>query len=162
MENYSSDDSDSSSPDRVIDFSCMLLEPEVVDHNLDALLETSPKPEDVEQLLLHHNNLRSFPENIVKFGGLSVLDVSNNGLKNLPDVFERLRLTRLIARNNSLGDDSLPKAFTVSATLREVHLSGNLLTRFPEQLFAFVNLKYLYLGGNRIGSISKNVWRFNQ
>lgn len=165
MESYdtSSDSSDSdSNSDKVLDFSCMFLEPEVVDHNLDVLLESSKKTEQIEKLMLHHNLLRSFPENVVKFTGLCVLDVSNNGLKNLPDVFEHLRLTHLIARNNCLGNGGLPKAFSVNATLKEINLSGNRLTQFPEQVFAFVNLKYLYLGGNQICSISKNVWKLKQ
>lgn len=164
MESYTSDssDSDSNSSDKVLDFSCMFLEPEVVNHNLDVLLENSKKPEEVDKLILHHNNLSSFPENIVKFTGLCALDISNNGLKDLPDVFEHLRLTHLIARNNSLDNSSLPKSFTTNGTLKEINLSGNRLTHFPEQLFSFVNLRYLYLGGNQIGCISKNIWKFNQ
>lgn len=166
MENYdtSSDgsDSDGGNSDKVLDFSCMGLDADVVDHNLDVLLESAKKPEEVEKLLLHHNTLKSFPENIVKFTGLSVLDVSNNGLRNLPDVFEQLRLTHFIARNNCLDNSCLPKAFTVNATLKEINLSGNRLTHFPEQLFAFVNLKYLYLGGNQISSISRNIWKLKQ
>lgn len=165
MENYTSSessDSDSDNSNKVLDFAYMSLEPEVVDHNLDVLLESSKKPDEVEKLLLHHNNLWSFPENIVKFTGLAVLDISNNDLENLPDVFEHLHLTHLIARNNCLGDTSLPKSFTVNATLKEINLSGNRLRHFPEQVFSFVNLKYLYLGGNEICSISKNVWKLNQ
>lgn len=164
MESYTSDssDSDANNSDKVLDFSYMLLEPEVVDHNLDVLLENSTKPEEVEKLILHHNNLKTFPENIVKFVGLTVLDISNNGLKNLPDVFEHIRLTHLIVRNNCLDNSSLPKTFTANGTLKEINLSGNRLTEFPEQIFAFVNLKYLYLGGNQIGSISRNIWRLKQ
>lgn len=138
------------------------MEPEVVNHNLDVLLENSKKPEEVEKLILHHNTLRCFPENIFRFVGLKVLDVSNNGLKNLPDIFEHCSLTHLIARNNSLENSSLPKSFTASVTLKELNLSGNLLTHFPEQILTFINLKYLYLGGNQITSISRNIWRLSQ
>lgn len=161
MESYTSDssDSDSNNSDKLLDFSYMFLEQEVLDHNLDVLLENCKKPEEVEKLFLHHNNLVYFPENVVKFTGLCVLDISNNGLKNLPDIFEHVHLTHLIARNNCLDDRSLPKSFTVNATLKEINLSGNRLTQFPQQLFSFVNLKYLYLGGNHISMIPRNIWK---
>lgn len=163
MENYSSDSSDSDyNSEKVLDFSFMSLEPEEIDHNLDVLLEDSKKPDDTEVLLLHHNHLRSFPENIIKFLNLRVLDISNNGLTCLPDIFEHCHLTNLIVRNNNLNDESLPKSFSLNPLLKEMNLSGNQLTTFPVQVFNFVNLKYLYLGGNNITSISKNVWKLTQ
>lgn len=163
MEIYTSDSSDSdSNPNRSLDFSYMLLEPEEVNHNIEVLIEKSNKPDDVEVLILHHNHLRVFPENIVKFTELRVLDISNNNLTSLPDILAHCQLSCLMAKNNNLKDGSLPKTFTVNATLKELNLSGNLLTVFPEQLLDLINLKYLYLGGNHITSISKNIWRLQQ
>jgi Leucine-rich repeat (LRR) protein len=40
-------------------------------------------------------------------------------------------------------------------------LSGNLFEQFPEQLYDLNSLKYLYLGGNRIKTIPKNIWKLN-
>ncbi|RZC42720.1 leucine-rich repeat-containing protein 58 [Asbolus verrucosus] len=162
MENYTSDSSDSdSNGSKVLDFAYLLLDPETVEENLENLSADSRRTEDVESIILHHNQLTVLPKNIAKFSNVRVLDISNNGLTVLPDIFEGCRLTTLIVKNNSLKNDSLPKAFTVSPALRELNLSGNLFDQFPEQLFDFVSLKYLYLGGNKIRAISKNIWKLN-
>lgn len=163
MENYTSDSSDSdSSGDKVLDFSFMSLDPDIIDHNLNILLQDGNKPSTIENLILHHNRLCVFPENLIKFSNLKILDISSNNLTSLPDIFEHCALTHLIVKNNLLTNGSLPKSFTCSNVLKELNLSGNLLNEFPEQVFAFSSLKYLYLGGNRITSISKNVWKLTQ
>lgn len=163
MESYTSDSSDSdSSSEKVLDFSFMSLEPEVVDHNLNVLLDGGNKPTVIESFILHHNRLCVVPENLIKFSNLKMLDISNNNLKSLPDIFEHCPLTHLLAKNNQLTDSSLPKSFSSSPLLKELNLSGNQLTEFPEQLIVFNNLKYLYLGGNQITSISKNIWKLTQ
>lgn len=163
MENYTSDSSDSDNNGKVLDFSFLMLDPETVDHNLEAFTEDDKKPTlEIETIILRNNQLTAFPESIVKFSNLKTLDISSNGLNVLPDVFEHCPLTTIIAKNNNLTNESLPKTFTISSTLREFNLSGNLLTTFPEQLLDFASLKYLYLGGNRISSISRNVWRLSK
>lgn len=162
MESYTSDSSDSdSSSEKVLDFSFLSLEPEVIDHNLIVLLEAD-KPTAVESLILHHNRLCSVPENLIKFSNLKILDISSNNLKCLPDILQYCPLTHLIAKNNALTDNSLPKTFSSSSTLKELNLSGNQLTEFPEQILVFNSLKYLYLGGNQIVSISKNIWKLTK
>lgn len=162
MENYTSDSSDSdvNNGKKVLDFGFMMLETDIVEHNLDVFADDDKKPSlEIESIILHHNRLNTLPENLSKYSNLQVLDVSNNGLKILPDVFEYCPLTTLIAKNNSLINDSLPKSFSACPTLRELNLSGNNLMHFPEQVFDFINIKYLYLGGNRISSISRNIWK---
>ena len=62
-------------------------------------------------------------------------------------------VSELIARNNRLADDGLPKSFAVTDELRELNLGGNVFTTFPEQVLDFVNLRYLYLGGNAITNV---------
>lgn len=163
MENYTSDSSDSDNNGKVLDFSFLMLDPETVDHNLEVFTEDDKKPTlEIETIILRNNQLTAFPESIVKFSNLKTLDISSNGLNVLPDVFEHCPLTTIIAKNNNLTNESLPKTFTISSTVREFNLSGNLLNTFPEQLLDFVNLKYLYLGGNRISSISRNVWKLSK
>lgn len=163
MENYTSDSSDSdvNSGKRVLDFGYMMLDPDTVEHNLQVFADDEKKPAlEIESIILNYNQLDTLPETLSKFSNLQVLDVSNNGLKILPDIFEYCSsLTTLIAKNNNLTNESLPKAFSACPTLRELNLSGNLLMHFPEQVFEFIQLKYLYLGGNSITSISRNVWK---
>lgn len=162
MENYTSDSSDSDSNSKILDFAYLLLETDVVNHNLNEHTEDSKKSFlEIESIILHHNQLVTFPESLTKFSNVKVLDISNNGLRSLPNIFEFCPLTTLIAKNNCLTTESLPKAFTNCSTLRELNLSGNQIRFFPEQILDFLNLKYLYLGGNGMCNISKNIWKLS-
>lgn len=115
---------------------------------------------DIETVLLAHNLLRNVPLSLARFANLHVLDVSSNGLTELPDFLASLPLTSLIAKNNALTDVSMPKTLlSRTGVMRELNLSGNQLTRFPEQILELRGLKYLYLGGNKIGAIPKDVWK---
>lgn len=170
MENYTSDSSDTSGTDnnnknrkKNVDLTYLLMDQQVIDEQLQMMIDNQNKSiEEVENIMLHHNNLEVFPHTIQTFVNLKVLDISNNGLTALPDIFKHCRqLSSLIAKNNSLTNESLPKSFTVNFSLRELNLNGNLLNNFPEQLFDLINLKYLYLGGNQIKNISRNIWKLH-
>ncbi|XP_044254273.1 leucine-rich repeat-containing protein 58 [Tribolium madens] len=162
MENYTSDSSDcDTNGNKVFDFAYLLLDSKQLEENLDELGKDHNKREDIESIILHHNQLTTFPKNLAKFTNVQVLDISNNGLTVLPDFFEYWHLTTLVAKNNRFSNESLPKSFTVSESLRELNLSGNIFEQFPEQLFEFINLKYLYLGGNKIKTIPKNIKKLN-
>lgn len=133
-------------------------------HNAPAATITSSTDNrrygDIETVLLAHNLLRTVPLSLARFANLHVLDISANGLTELPDFLAALPLTSLIAKNNALTDRSLPKTLlSRTGVLRELNLSGNQLTRFPDQILELRGLKYLYLGGNKIGAIPKDVWK---
>lgn len=163
MENYTSDSSDSDNGNKVLDFSRLMLEQDAMNQNLELLAISESKPAaDVESIILSYNQLSYMPESLVKFSNLKCLDISSNGLTSLPDIFEFCSLSTLIAKNNNLTNESLPKTFTVNSTLRELNLSGNQLSSFPEQVFDFCNLKYLYLGGNQITSVPRNIWKLTK
>lgn len=158
MESYTSDSSDNDNPNKVLEFSYLLLDTPTLYHNLEEFVNNDKKPsQEVESLILKHNLLTHVPENIGKFSNLKCLDISSNNLSFLPDVLVYCPLTSLIAKNNNFTNESLPKTFTVTSTLRELNLSGNNLTNFPEQIVDFFNLKYLYLSGNRIVNIPKEI-----
>ncbi|KAJ3657814.1 hypothetical protein Zmor_009593 [Zophobas morio] len=162
MENYTSDSSDSDgNGNKILDFAYLLLDTAKVEEHLDEASKDIGKVEDVESIILHHNQLTTLPRNLAKFANVQVLDISNNGLKVLPDVFGNWNLTTLIAKNNCLTNESLPKCFSVCASLRELNLSGNRFEFFPEQLFDFASLRYLYLGGNKIRSVPKQIWKLS-
>lgn len=121
---------------------------------------SSSHANDIETLLLAHNRLNIVPVALVRFNNLRVLDLSANGLTELPDFLSALPLTSLIAKNNALSDGSLPKTLVSRAgVLRELNLSGNRFERFPEQILELRGLKYLYLGGNKIDAIPMDVWK---
>ncbi|KAJ8945286.1 hypothetical protein NQ318_002743 [Aromia moschata] len=160
MDNYTSDSSDSDSDtSKVIDLAYFLLEPAIVEDNLGTYFDDKKSFLQIEKIVLHHNQLSIFPNGILKFSNTRILDLSNNGLTGIPNVFEFCPLTTFIAKNNLLKNCALPKSFTKCTNLRELNLSGNQLTQFPEQVLDFVNLRFLYLGGNGMEQISKNIWK---
>nr|CAD7423029.1 unnamed protein product [Timema monikensis] len=162
MGDYTSDssDSDNQHTNKSLDFSYAYLDSDTLFNNLEVFSETEKSStNDTEALLLHHNQLSTLPLNINKFQNLKLLDISSNGLKELPEVLISCPLTSLIARNNNLDNDSFPKSFSLLNNLKELNLSGNNLTCFPEQVLELSKLKYLYLGGNQIQEIPKDIWK---
>lgn len=128
--------------------------------------------DEIETILLYNNHLSTLPLSLLKFRNLHTLDVSNNNLATLNDeVFLFCPLRTVIAKNNLLTNDSLPKTFLSKASssashkigqLRELNLSGNMLTRFPHQVLELHSIKYLYLNGNIIQSIDKDIWKLKK
>jgi Leucine-rich repeat (LRR) protein len=162
MENYTSDSSDSDS------------------HTIDCANQnlTTSKAEDfflnwskvgsfygeIETIICYNNQLSSLPVSLIKFNNLSTLDISNNNLTSLNDeVFIQCPLKSLIAKNNLLTNESLPKTFvSKSNQLREVNLSGNQLTHFPAQLLSLKSIRYLYINGNYISEIHQDTWKLKK
>lgn len=158
MENYTSDSSDSDSNLRTLDLSYLSMDNEVLDKHV---LNTKC-PEHVDTLLLTQNHLTILPASISRFTSLNSLDISNCGLTKLPDFWTGCLLTCLIAKHNNLTNDGLAKSFENLASLRELNLSGNRLTEFPIQVLDLNVLKYLYLGGNHISEITKDIWKLQR
>ncbi|XP_015119883.1 leucine-rich repeat-containing protein 58 [Diachasma alloeum] len=158
MENYTSDSSDSDSYVKTLDLSYLMLDADLLDQHFMSTKDA----ENIETLLLNHNRINSVPPTISIFKNLHTLDLSNCSLTRLPDCIGDCPLTCLIAKNNSLSNDSLPKTFDNVMNLRELNLSGNRLTDFPDQVLELAELKYLYLGGNMISEIRKEIWKMQK
>lgn len=158
MDSYTSDSSDSDGQTKTLDLSYLMLDSRVLSEHFNSAKD----PEHVDTLLLHQNCLSVVPSNIVKFANLNTLDVSNCGMSSLPEFLGECPLTCLIAKNNNLTNVSLPKSFDNLAQLRELNLSGNRLSDFPEQIFDLTSLKYLYLSGNDIAEINSDVWKLQR
>jgi len=173
MEVYTSDSSDTDSREqKTLDFGRMSLDLVTLEDHLaspqKALLKSSG---DIETMLLNHNRLVGLPRLLMQFANLKVLDLSSNAITTLPDAVCQLPLVTLIAKNNLLTNASLPKSLLskqananggATSTLKELNLSGNQLTHFPEQVTELRHLKYLYLGANKISSISKDIWKMQR
>lgn len=167
MEVYTSDSSDTDSREqKTLDYSRMnLLDITLEDDLYSETKQRLKSQKDIESLLLNHNRLKLLPAALKGFSNLHTLDLSCNCLTELPEVIAQLPLVRLVAKNNQLTNQSLPKTFTMKnqqSTLKELNLSGNLLTHFPEQVIELRDLKYLYVGGNQINAISKDIWKMRR
>lgn len=164
MECYTSDSCDSDSREqKTLDLSNQLMETLAVSSELKSIVDEKAFAESYEIILLYNNRIKALPNTINSFCNLKILDVSNNRLTVLPDVFKSCPLTSLIAKHNQLSNESLPKSFySTKNTLRELNLSGNQLNFFPEQIFELSSLKYLYLGGNNIVNVPKDIWKLNK
>lgn len=158
MENYTSDSSDSDSSSKTFDLSYLMLDSDLLNEHILAAKD----PQNVETILLNHNRINLIPQTITKFTNLNTLDISNCNLTRLPDFLGDCPLTCLIAKHNGLTNESLPKSFENLSGLRELNLSGNRLTEFPTQVLDLAALKYLYLGGNNITNIDKDLWKLQR
>lgn len=163
MDIYTSDSSDSDSREqKTLDYGRQNLITEALNDNLVNLYKTNKSYGDIETIFLNHNALKHLPPSIGKFYNLRTLDLSSNHLTSLPDVLALCPLNSLIAKNNRLSNESLPKSLLSKCgdgMLRELNLSGNLFTHFPDNVLELKGLKFLYLGGNQITSISKDIWK---
>ncbi|CAB0038336.1 unnamed protein product [Trichogramma brassicae] len=159
MESYTSDSSDSDSAAKTLDLTYLQLNEEVLDEHVVS----TTNPEHVETLLLHHNRLYRLPESIARFSNLVTLDLSSCGLHRVPDFIGGLtQLVSFSAKNNNLDNESLPKSLDTLPNLKELNLSGNRLTHFPEQVLDVPWLRYLYLGGNQIREIPHDIWKIQR
>jgi len=129
----------------------------------DAFLEAlTNQPESVfssvESILATDNAILQVPDVISRYKNLRLLDVSNNQISDLPDsITHCIKLGTLIARNNILDENSLPKNLKRLQSLRELNLGGNRLTRIPYEILELPSVQILHLGANRIEYVSKDV-----
>lgn len=106
-----------------------------------------------ELLSLHldHNMITILSRSIGQFKNLISLDISYNHMAFISAEITLLTSLRtLIARNNNLDSDSLPKSFGSMRSLQVLNLSGNRFHEVPMCITELTNLQYLYMGGNQI------------
>lgn len=156
MENYTSDSSDNDNQNKIIDFSKLNQSEQVIEDNLEYILNSNKSSiQDIEIMILSNNQLKIIPNSLSNFSCLKSLDISFTGVTSLPESLLQIPLSSLIAKNNQLRNETLPKLLPV--TLKELNFSGNMFQYFPDQVLEMPILKYLYLGGNQINSIPKEV-----
>ena len=131
-----------------------------LDNFPDFLLKRAPQ---LRGLQLDHNLITALPRCIGAFTNLITLDISNNNMSYISKEIGYLRQLRtLVARNNHLDNDCLPKEIVNLRSLQVVNLSGNLLTEFPPQLIELAELRCLYLGANNINSLPVDIGRLKR
>lgn len=165
MECYTSDSCDSDAREqKTLDLTGQMLGRVAIESTIEECATGEKKSSDqYEIMLLSGNRMTSVPDSVARFINLKVLDISNNRLTSLPDILRTCPLASLTLKHNCLTNDSLPKSFHhPSGTLKELNLSGNMLTSFPEQLLELSSLKYLFLGANNITNVPKDIWRLKR
>ena len=80
----------------------------------------------LENIIIHHNNIKSIP----------------------PEIFKLKNLKKLLIGNNKLT--SLPSTLCENEQLEVLSLRGNLFAELPEVLFQLNNLNYLDITHNQI------------
>jgi Leucine-rich repeat (LRR) protein len=162
----STDSSSDSSDIHTIDYQNRNMTLSQVENDFLNLFKVESAYAEIETVILYNNHLSSLPISLLKFTNLHTLDISNNNVATLNvEVFLQCPLRTLICKNNLLTNESLPKTFASKSKLgqlRELNLSGNMLTRFPNQLFELQSIKYLYLNGNLIQTIPKDIGRMKK
>ncbi|XP_055334048.1 leucine-rich repeat-containing protein 58-like [Paramacrobiotus metropolitanus] len=136
----------------------------------------------IGRISLAHNRLRVVPRKISIFTNLNFLDLSGNMIDSLsPEILKLTQLRTLIAKNNRLTAEGIPKELYQLTELQHVNLSGNPLGHVPEVLSVMKNLVFLqlgsceleeipeiltntpsklevlYLGGNRLSSVPEEI-----
>lgn len=166
MDNYTSDSSESDT--HTIDYQSNNWTTSKVEDSFLNLYKDESAYAEIETVILYNNHMFTMPLSLLKFTNLHTLDVSNNNLSTLnTEVFMHCPLRTFIAKNNLLTNESLPKTFVSKLSLklgqlRELNLSGNMLTRFPHQVLELQSIKYLYLNGNIIQAIDKDIWKLKK
>lgn len=153
-----------------LDLSYLSLDGLTLEHNLEIFTanqnddeNNTARKEGPRYLYLQHNRLDFIPENTKKFNNVSHLDLSNNFLTEINEVVLEIKQLRIfVARNNLLGDYSLPKKFSSLLNLEEINLSGNLFKTLPHEVIDIQNLKSLYFGGNQLEDIPQDIWKLDK
>lgn len=160
MEVYTSDSSESCDQ-HTLNFSHERLTISNADDKISEVYNNTVDFDEIHTIYLNSNLLSSVPMSLMKFNNLRILDISSNNLKTIPlELILNLPLTTLIAKNCNFPNEALPKSFCMKngdSKLKELNLSANQLTHFPEQILDIKSLKYLYLNGNQIQTISRDI-----
>ncbi len=97
------------------------------------------------ELNLNNQQLMFFPEVLLKFNNLEILNLSSNYIPQIPSEITLLNsLVELsLANNHSLYN--LPNALCLLKTLRKLDLSNTLIAKLPDNIGALENLEELDL-----------------
>ncbi len=124
---------------------------------LEAAQKTE-RPDTVTTLAFNQLDLLTVPDVVYRFPKLEELDLSKNGLHELPArVTEIPTLKRLSLLQNSIPNDSV--FITPNKHLLALNLQGNRLTRVPQSVRQNRRLESLWLGNNKLTELDVRTLR---
>jgi len=105
---------------------------------------------------LSNQGLTELPPEIGKLTNLEVLAIDNNSLTSLPSEFGNLiNLQRLRLGRNKLS--KLPDTFNKLKNLKSLELSSNQFVSIPYEILELPNITQLYLSANRLESLPSEI-----
>ncbi|GAU91844.1 hypothetical protein RvY_04023 [Ramazzottius varieornatus] len=113
----------------------------------------------VGRVSLSNNRLRVLPRKISLFYNIQQLDISGNQLESLSsEILKLSQLRILVAKNNRLTAEGLPKELYQLTRLEQINLAGNPLgSVIPDVLTLLPSLTYLHLGGCGLEEIPRTI-----
>eukprot|EP00062_Callorhinchus_milii_P023550 gi/632982518/ref/XP_007908179.1/ PREDICTED: LOW QUALITY PROTEIN: leucine-rich repeat serine/threonine-protein kinase 2 [Callorhinchus milii] len=127
--------------------------------NLNSINEKCPvsmQLATLQKLDLHQNNLMGFSKELCTiFKGLTDLDLSNNKFTSFPCcVLEMPSINTIDISKNNIGHSLILNLNTRCTTLKQLILSQNQLSSFPECLGEVITkIEELFLKGNKISTV---------
>ncbi|CAJ0643229.1 11066_t:CDS:2 [Entrophospora sp. SA101] len=105
---------------------------------------------NLKELSLDRNNLRDFPDELLRLTKLEKLDLSCNCISefNSKLKFRRLRNLKYVNLDNNVLTDISP--ITKIKTLKELRLNNNLLIDISSDITKLIKLRLLYLENNQL------------
>ncbi|MDP3533205.1 MAG: leucine-rich repeat domain-containing protein [Alphaproteobacteria bacterium] len=114
----------------------------------------------IEKLELYNCNIESLPPEICNLTNLTILDLSNNKLQNLPISFYELGgLQYLYLSSNNI--DTLPEEIEGLKSLINLNLSNNKISVFPNNITTLPKLEYLCVENNQLTTLPEEIGNLN-
>jgi hypothetical protein len=116
------------------------------------LNEATRNPLDVGILVLHRDQLKEFPMEILGMSNLEKLILDGNKLRSIPpEIAQLTNLKYLSVQYNEIS--ILPPEIGLLSNLEELDLSYNQLRELPDQIGNLEHLRFLYIGKNSLTSL---------
>jgi Leucine-rich repeat (LRR) protein len=126
-------------------------------YNLTSALQQA---DHAEELILHRQNLSSFPTTLFQLSNLRKLEISACQLKHIPSEIGTLpHLEQLALPNNNLQE--IPQSLTALKQLKLLDLSGNEFQQLPDFIGIISSLETLILSDNQLQEIPEALHKLN-
>ena len=110
---------------------------------------------DQKEIILNHQNLTSFPEELLPLKNLEYINIHSNDFRRIPsEIYKFQKLKKLYIGYNKIKE--LPERIGSIKTLESLAINGNELTDLPDTLLALPNLKYLAVRENKFDKQTRN------
>lgn len=129
------------------------LKNEPVYRNLSKALRNADK---VYKLNLSKENLKEFPEDILKLKELRYLTLDSNLITSIPAGISGLQKMSYFSISGNLLTE-IPGSFGELSNLEYVYLDNNQITSLPVEFFKLAKLRELFINSNQISSLPREI-----